>query len=102
MSAKFACGHPRTDENAVDLGAAGFRCRTCRRASSRRAGLVGAAKRDKRLADLAAERKDAGPARDMSPDDIARRVVARDPCPRCNVRKDIGCEHTASSLTARP
>jgi hypothetical protein len=41
-------------------------------------------------------------ARAMSPDDIARRVADRDPCPRCNVRKDIGCEHTASSLTARP
>lgn len=28
--------------------------------------------------------------------------VDRDPCPRCNVRRDIGCEHTASRLLARP
>lgn len=26
--------------------------------------------------------------------------VDRDPCPRCNVRRDIGCAHTASRLVA--
>lgn len=33
------------------------------------------------------------PIRKMSPDDIARRVVSRDPCRRCGVRGDIGCIH---------
>jgi hypothetical protein len=27
--------------------------------------------------------------------------VHRDPCPRCNVRGDIGCEHTAIRLVNR-
>lgn len=27
--------------------------------------------------------------------------VDRDPCPRCNIRRDIGCVHTASVLTSQ-
>lgn len=102
MSTSFACGHARTHENSVLLGAAGARCRKCRADIARRGGLAGTVARTASRERDREPDEDTGPARAMSPDDIAHRVVDRNPCPRCGVRKDRGCEHTASSLTVRP
>lgn len=33
----------------------------------------------------------------LTDDEIAARVVSRDPCPLCGVRGDIGCKHTRLS-----
>lgn len=40
-------------------------------------------------------------ARKLIEDALLATAVRRDPCPRCNVRRDIGCSHTAERLVAR-
>lgn len=36
--ATWPCGHPKTEANTQSVGDAGFRCRLCRRAISRKCG----------------------------------------------------------------